>query len=466
MNDRAIQLEPGFRWPQVRLALLAYAHIAACIASLYWITITDSFPGVIGFDKSHLAAAIQNVVAFSPLVILFVIGRFSFGYLVSFYFYIMILGYLWLIEFSLLDYDHRLALASVVLSAFAFLAPALLITAPLRQVVVMPVRVFHMMPSAILIASAAIIGAGSLYHLRLVDLSEMYKYRAEVELPAVLRYATWIASNALLPFAFACFVANKRNWQAGMALLLMLLFYPIMLTKMALFAPVWLLFLTLICKLVEVRVTTILSFFLPIFVGVAFALLYKLGLIPLRPGMVYFGIVNNRMIAIPSLALEVYNNYFSTHPLTHFCQINIVKLVAACPYDEPIWAVMAKAYDLGAFNASLFATEGIASVGLVLAPISALGCGLIIALGNRLSSGLPPQLILLSAGLLPQVLLNVPLSTALLTNGTALLFLLWYIAPRSAFDEAGVSRGIAREQSTHAVAGSTIDRVPDTSLSD
>ncbi len=71
----------------------------------------------------------------------------------------------------------------------------------------------------------------------------------------------------------------------------------------------------------------------------------------------------------------------------------------------------------------------------MLAPVSALICGLIIALGNRLSSGLPPRFILLSTGILPQVLLNVPLSTALLTNGVGLLFLLWYVSPRSAFDQ-------------------------------
>ncbi|MFX8242847.1 hypothetical protein ABTL31_19000, partial [Acinetobacter baumannii] len=76
MNDRAIQLEPGFGWRQARLALLAYAHIVVCAVSLYCITITNSFPAVIGFEKSHLAAAILNVVAFSPVVILFVIGRF------------------------------------------------------------------------------------------------------------------------------------------------------------------------------------------------------------------------------------------------------------------------------------------------------------------------------------------------------------------------------------------------------
>lgn len=435
MNDRAVQLVPSFGLPEARLAILAYAHVMVCAASLYFVTLVNSFPGVISFDQSHLTAAILSVVAFSPFALLFAIGRFSFGYLVGFYFYIMVLGYLWLIEFSLLEYDHRLALTSIVLSAFAFLAPALFITAPVRQAVVIPARTFHMMPSVILIASAAIVGIGSLYNLKLVDLNEMYKYRAEVALPAYLRYAVWIFSSALLPFAFACFVLSKRFLQAGVTLLLMLLFYPIMLTKMALFAPAWLLFLALISRLFETRKATILSFFLPVLIGVVCALLYKAGLIPLKPGMVYFGIVNNRMIAIPSLALEVYNNYFSAHPLTHFCQINIVKLVVACPYDEPIWAVMAKTYELGAFNASLFATEGIASVGLVLAPVSALICGLIIALGNRLSSGLPPRFILLSTGILPQVLLNVPLSTALLTNGVGLLFLLWYVSPRSAFDQ-------------------------------
>ncbi|MGF6311223.1 hypothetical protein ABIB82_005311 [Bradyrhizobium sp. i1.8.4] len=451
MKYRITDLELG--WPQAKLALLAYAHVAVCCASLYCIIVTDTFPGIIGFDKSHLPSAIMNVLVFSPIVFLFAICRFSFGYLVGFYFYIMVLGYLWLIEFSLLDYNHRLALISIVLSAFAFLIPTLLITAPMRQAVVMPARVFHMMPSVILIASATIIGIGSLYNLKLVDLTEMYKYRAEVALPGFLQYAVWIASNALLPLAFACFVTSKRIWQAGIALLLMLLFYPIMLTKMALFAPVWLLFLALICRLAEARIATILSFFLPVLIGTILFVLVKAGAFPLRPGLVYFGTVNTRMVAIPSLALEVYNNYFSAHPLTHFCQINALKLVAACAYDEPIWAVMAKAYDLGAFNASLFATEGVASVGLVLAPVSALGCGLIIALGNRLSSGLPTRFVLLSAGVLPQVLLNVPLSTALLTNGTALLFLLWYIAPRSAFDEPGASTTAVSESLRAASAG-------------
>jgi hypothetical protein len=79
-------------------------------------------------------------------------------------------------------------------------------------------------------------------------------------------------------------------------------------------------------------------------------------------------------------------------------------------------------------------------VGLVLAPLSALACGLIIALGNRASAGLPPRFVLLSGALLPQALLNVPLTTGLLTHGAAALFLLWYIMPRAIFEATSVAK--------------------------
>jgi hypothetical protein len=95
---------------------------------------------------------------------------------------------------------------------------------------------------------------------------------------------------------------------------------------------------------------------------------------------------------------------------------------------------MSKAYQLGNLNASLFATEGIASVGLVLAPLAVLACGLVISLGNRLSSGLPSKFILLSGGVLTQNFLNVPLTTNLLTGGAAIVFLLWYVTPRAMFE--------------------------------
>ena len=98
---------------------------------------------------------------------------------------------------------------------------------------------------------------------------------------------------------------------------------------------------------------------------------------------------------------------------------------------------MEKAYHLGNLNASLFATEGVASVGLLLAPIATFGAGLVMALGNRLSAGLPPRFVLLSSAVLLPILLNIPLSIVLNTHGAAILFLLWYVTPRTIFEENG-----------------------------
>ena len=128
------------------------------------------------------------------------------------------------------------------------------------------------------------------------------------------------------------------------------------------------------------------------------------------------------MAEIPSIAMDIYNDFFSRHELTYFCQISFLKHIVSCPYQEPLSVVMAQTYKTGNFNASLFATEGIASVGLWLAPVSVFVCGLVIALGNRLSAGLPAGFILTSGAILPQVFLNVPTTTVLLTHGAALLF--------------------------------------------
>jgi hypothetical protein len=147
------------------------------------------------------------------------------------------------------------------------------------------------------------------------------------------------------------------------------------------------------------------------------------------------------MIAFPSLALDVYNDFFSTHDHTYFCQIYLLKPLVNCPYSEPLSVVMAKAYQLGNLNASLFATEGIASVGPVLAPLAVFASGLVISLGNRLSSGLPSKFILLSGGVLTQNFLNVPLTTNLLTGGAAIVFLLWYVTPRAMFE--GIDQGVS-----------------------
>lgn len=419
-----------------RLTLLLCIHIVTCCVSLIYVAEFYANYQIAWFDKAHLYAAALNVVPVAIVSLLFTFSRFSFGYFLGFYFYTMILGSLWLAAFSRFQYDHTSASVSAFVSALLFFAPALFVTSPIRQGFILSARAFDNLLSFILILAATIIAVGAFHNFRPVWLADIYNFRDGLEFPAWLNYAMGATSNALLPFAFACFIARENRWRAAAALLLLLLFYPITLSKLALFAPFWLLFLALLSRFFEARTTVVLSLFLPVSAGVVLVLLLKSEALSYQQIINYFGVINFRMIAIPSIAIDVYNDFFSTHDLTYFCQISFLKPFVNCPYTAPLSIVMEKAYHLGNFNASLFATEGIASVGPVLAPFAVLACGLVISLANRLSSGLPSRFILLSGGILPQVFLNVPLTTTLLTNGAAILFLLWYVTPRAIFEQS------------------------------
>src|SRR5262249_10751179 len=151
------------------------------------------------------------------------------------------------------------------------------------------------------------------------------------------------------------------------------------------------------------------------------------------------GSVNVRLFAFPTIAMDIYSEFFTGHRLTHFCQIGILRTIFGCPYPFQLGAVMAEAYNMGNLNGSLFATEGIASVGPIWAPVSALVCGLIVSLGNRASARLPAPLVGTSAGIaVQQALLNAPLSVSLLSNGVLVLWLLWAVTPE--LPEAPVPR--------------------------
>ena len=418
-----IRLASGSRFG---LYVLVCLHIIIYCTSLVQVANWQSY---MLYDAMLLNYAIAAVGAFSTVSLFFVFGRFSLGYFVGFSLFTMILGFLWLNNFSKFNYDHRLAGLSAAVSAVLFLLPALLINAPLKQLFTLSPRALEYFLKFILVLALGTIVAASLYNFKLVSIGQIYDFRNELYFPAPLRYLTGIMSTVLLPFACACYLALNRRWWAAVPLVLMLLFYPITLSKFALFSTAWMIVLLVLSRIFEARAATILSILLPMLLGVILMAAYLD-----RYTQYYFGLVNIRMMATPSSAMDIYNDFFASHSLTWFCQISFLKPFMSCPYQEQLSLVMEKAYQLGNINASLFATEGIASVGLYLAPLVALACGFIIALGNRASAGLPPGFVLISAALLPQTFLNVPFTTALLTHGAGFLFLLWYIMPRTMFD--------------------------------
>ena len=418
-----IRLASGSRFS---LYVLVCLHIVVCCLSLVQVANWQSY---MLYDDIWLRPAIAAVAAFSTVSLLFVFARFSFGYFVGFSLFTMVLGFIWLLNFSKFKYDYRLAGLSAAASALAFLLPALLVNGPLKQKHVLSPRALQYVLNSILALAIGTIVAASFYNFNLVSIRQIYDFRNELSFPAPIRYLTGIVSTVLLPFAFACFLALNRRWWAVVPLILLLLFYPITLSKFALFSTVWMIVVLVLSRIFDPRAATILSILLPMLLGV---ILVSVQLN--NHTQFYFGLVNIRMMAAPSSAMDLYNDFFASHPLTWFCQISFLKPLLSCPYQEQLSLVMEKTYQLGNINASLFATEGIASVGLYLAPLVALLCGFVIALGNRVSAGLPPAFVMVSGALLPQTFLNVPFTTALLTHGTVFLFLLWYVMPRTMFD--------------------------------
>ncbi|MBR0757047.1 hypothetical protein JQ604_33105 [Bradyrhizobium jicamae] len=423
-EDRA-EHEPAATAFSYKIFIAVLLHVAIGCVSLI---IVADYQSYVLFDRGHLAYAIGVSATFSAVGMLFAIAPFTFGYFTGFYLFTVAAGFLWLNCFSRYDYDHRVAGLSAAVSALLFLLPALLVHAPLKQTLVLSRRNFEHLLTAILVLALATVAIASSLHFRLVSLSQMYDFRSELNYPAVLRYLIGIVPNALLPLAFAGYLVLRSYWKAAITLLIFPLFYPITLSKLAFFAPFWVLAVWIGSRFFAARTVVILSLLVPMSIGVGLMLLREHQTI-----MAYFYLVNIRMIAVQSSAIDVYNDFFASHPHTYFCQIGVIKALAGCPYQYPLAIVMQNTYGFGNLNASLFATEGVASVGHYLAPLAALVCGLIVAIGNRAAAGLPPGFVLVSASMIPQIIMNVPLTVTMVSHGTILLFAIWYVTPRTIF---------------------------------
>ena len=414
-------------------ASLLGIYVIACCISFFFVQRYYSYLAVTGYDPGRVPKAIVGSLPFAALSLLFVFGRVSFGYALSFYLFTILLGYSWLISFSGFHYNKGLAALSTFLSAIAFFIPAIFVAPKFPRPSELSESDLNKLLLGIMVCSGIILVSASTYHFRVVSIHDIYNYRNQVELPAILRYGVGIATGALLLFAFTLFVFRKKWGAAATACTMLLLFYPVSLLKLALLAPVWLAFLTVLSFFVGVRGLVILSLLLPALAGLATVPFIELGALDYHHMNFVFSIVNFRMLAIPSISLDVYHDFFSRNPLTYFCQISWLKPFVSCPYSEPLSVILEKAYGIGTLNASLFATEGLASVGPVMAPLAALACGFVIAFGNALSAHLPPRFVVISSGIVLQSFLNVPLTTMLLTNGAGALFLLWYVTPASIF---------------------------------
>ncbi len=380
----------------------------------------------VGFGVGWLTLATPAIAWTAAIGVFFAFARFSFGFFAGFYLFVVAAGYFWLNAFSVLSYQHEQAFLSAAASIVLFLIPALMVHGrQIQRFELLPRRT----PEAILILAIILLAVCALHGFRIVGLYDMTAYRSTLVHPRWLEYLIGNTIGALVPFAIAWVVIQKR-WPIAAALsTVLLLFYPITLTKTALFAAPFLLFMAALTRYMQPKWGVVLSLLIPLCFGeieVANALWF--GNTPF--GWYPFSLMNIRLLAIPSISLEHYYAFFSSHPLTHFCQIGFLKAFMSCPYDAQLGVVLAEAYHLGNMNASLLATEGVASVPSTMAPIVALICGLVLAAGNICSAGLPARFVLISGSMVALTLLNLPLSTTILSNGYGTLLALWLLTPR------------------------------------
>src|ERR1700742_4000999 len=88
------------------LALLLGVHVVVCCVSLTYVAYFYASPTLVAFDSTRIGPAILVAAPFALTIVLFAFSRFSFGYFLGFCLYTVILGYLWLVQFSVFPYEH------------------------------------------------------------------------------------------------------------------------------------------------------------------------------------------------------------------------------------------------------------------------------------------------------------------------------------------------------------------------
>ena len=236
----------------------------------------------------ELTGAIIVVLAFAAAIPLFALAPFSFGYMTGFYLYIMVAGYLWLNAFSEFAYNHTLTGLSAAASALAFLFPALFISSPLRQIYVLSPKALDRILVLILALSAATIAVGASYNFMFVDIENIYEYREKLEFPRAFSTCSGSPPTRCCRSPSPCSSSGAPSGARSLVLLLLVLFYPVTLTKTAFFAPAWLVVVLVVSRFFEPKTTITLTMLVPVAIGIVLLGLYSTGVISYRGGSILF----------------------------------------------------------------------------------------------------------------------------------------------------------------------------------
>lgn len=273
----------------------------------------------------------------------------------------------------------------------------------------------------------ALLVATNFQHMRLVSFADVYDLRldaGQTQSIGIFQYLTSWLSYCFLPFFIARGIIAK-HWQSlVLGMIGCLLVYLASGAKSVVLMPVIMLAIWLALKarghflfmlLSGSAVATILVLFFPDDSALSWAK----------------NVLLMRTFATGGWTVSLYYEYFSTNGYTYYSHIRFIDLITqAYPYGQRSLGQMIgieySGSDLANFNANFWASDGFAAWGLWGIPVVTAALSGFFILVNRVSSYFESQFIALWMSGFWLALLNVPLSTAILSGGGGIIIIfLW-----------------------------------------
>jgi hypothetical protein len=273
-------------------------------------------------------------------------------------------------------------------------------------------------------------------HMQLVSFEDVYDLRFEtskIDVGALGGYLIMWLSYSFLPYYYARGIIQRRSMDFLVGIMGSILVYAATGAKAIILLPVIVFTLNLLFGSGK-------SFMLRLIAMLALLLFLLTELVKDDGSGVGFwvkSIFMLRILATGGWNMAAYYDYFSTNGFTYYTHIGPVNaLTGAYPYGQnslgQVIGIEYSGSEQANFNANFWASDGYAALGMLGIPVvTAAVCLMLIAI-NRISSGHSIRFVVLWLSGFWLAMLNLPLTTALLSGGGAVtLLLLWAThAPR------------------------------------
>lgn len=270
-------------------------------------------------------------------------------------------------------------------------------------------------------------------NMRLVSFEEVYELRAEsneVKTGTLVLYLLMWLPYALLPYHIVRWLFLRRRSDLALGLVASVVIYMATASKAALLTPAILLVVDRIVRAGP-------DFLRALCVRLAAAQAVIVTLIPDEGLLMWIkSIVLVRVLGTSGWNISVYYDYFKTHGHTYYMHVGPLNaLFGGYPYgDTPMGMLIGREFtndEQANFNAGFWASDGFAAAGLLGVPIVTVAVALVLVALNRVASGFSSRFVAVWLSGFWLALLNLPLTTALLSGGGLLtIVLLWGARPR------------------------------------